>query len=188
MSHRRYEKEPTMPNSDYGDRLTELGFKRITIFVRPDRAELVKAQENAHIADDLVEIALSISEDEGGISDDRIDFFTGQRPRGLPATVDLDFQYEGIEDKKSKQAKELKAVYQMVIDAYTYIREHDTCAKIYAKAAPGEKFAAGLRYRLAFAKMYAFTRKAVTYHRLYQVKYERATDDTTDERSTVQTA
>lgn len=164
-----------MPNSDYGDRLTELGFKRITIFVCPERAELVKAKENAAIADQLVDIALSISEDEGGISDDRIDFFTGQRPRGMPDLIDLDLEYAGLEDKKSPRAKALKDVYQKVTDAHTYLREHDTCANIYAKAKPADKFAAGLRYRLAFAKMYAFTRRAVTYYRLYKIKHERAT-------------
>lgn len=173
-----------MPSSDYGDRLTELGFRRITIFVAPERAELVKATENAIIADQLVEIALSITEDEGGISDNRIDFFTGQRARGLPDPLDLDLEYVKL-NAKSDRAKELRKVYQMVMDALTYQREHDIAARVYDKAALRDKFAAGLRYRLAFAKMYAFTRRAVTYHRLYEVRYaedlaaERAEHDET---------
>lgn len=159
-----------MPSSDYGDRLTELGFKRITIFVRPDRADLVKATENALIADDLVDIALSINEDENGISDDRIDFFTGQTARGLPDTLDLDLEFAQL-DPKSPRAKSLRAVYQMVLEAVTYKRALTVAAKQYEVAAPKDKFSAGLRYRLAFAKMYAHVRRAVTYHKLYLVTY-----------------
>lgn len=172
-----------MPSSDYAERLADLGYKRITLFVRPDRAELVKAQEAALIADDLVDIATSITEDEGGISDDRIDFFTGQKARGLPNWVDLDLEYYDL-DPKSDRAKALRKVYMMVQDAQTYEREHDIAARLYAAAALRDKFAAGLRYRLAFAKMYAHTRRAVTYHRLYEIQYksqtavERAEHDT----------
>lgn len=160
-----------MASDSYAERLERIGYQRVTVFVREDRAELLKAMAARDLANDLVEIADSVFINENGIEDDRFDFFEGQRARGAPDVHDLQIEWDGFSNKNSKQAKELASVINVLLDIGYLQRQERVARKNYETAEAAKKYDCGLHWSIISARLYAYTKKAVADYRLYLIRY-----------------
>lgn len=157
------------PAERFRERMRAFGFKQIVLYVHEDEADLMQAEASLKQAQHFVELIDRLRVSAEGIDDERFDTLLGVELKGVPSldtVIELTTQAETKDEKR--ECEKLRA---LVYEHKTLQRQAVHAAERYEAAPSTEKFDAGLEWRIALARVYAYGKLLKASVKYYKVKF-----------------
>lgn len=171
---------------EHRERLSQLGFKQVNVWVREEDADVFTAQCAVARAQYLLDLISDVRVTRNGIEDERIDHLLNVEIKGVP-TLDH-IQKFMVEHEGNRHAlTELGTIHDLLYDYKVKERDAHHAQKLYETAQITEKFSAGLEWALAKAQQSCLGRLIKARVALFRAKFEKGAtsaetgDDPADE-------